>query len=47
VGPNLHGLFGRESGTAAGYSYSAAMVNKSVKWSEDEMFVYRKIFLNF
>jgi cytochrome c len=27
-------------GTAAGYSYSAAMENKQVVWSEEEMFVY-------
>lgn len=40
VGPNLNGLFTRMSGTAAGYSYSAAMVAKQVKWTEEEMFVY-------
>ncbi|RKO85095.1 cytochrome c-like domain-containing protein, partial [Blyttiomyces helicus] len=40
VGPNLHGLFGREIGTAAGFSYSAAMQSKSIHWNEDEMFVY-------
>lgn len=40
VGPNLSGLFGRTSGTTAGYTYSAAMQNKSVTWTEDEMFVY-------
>ncbi len=40
VGPNLHGLFGRKSATADGYSYSAAMANKSVVWDEENMFVY-------
>jgi cytochrome c len=40
VGPNLNGLFARKSGTADGYSYSAAMVSKQVQWSEEEMFVY-------
>jgi cytochrome c len=35
VGPNLNGLFGRKSGSVAGYSFSAA-----ITWSEDEMFVY-------
>lgn len=40
VGPNLNGLFSRQSGTAAGYSYSAAMVKKQVQWSKEEMFVY-------
>ena len=36
----MNGLFGRKSGTAAGYSYSAAMESKQVVWSEEEMFVY-------
>jgi cytochrome c len=33
-------LFGRTSGTAAGYTYSKAMQDKQVVWSEEEMFVY-------
>ncbi|KAJ3331315.1 hypothetical protein HDU76_003497 [Blyttiomyces sp. JEL0837] len=40
VGPNLSGLFGRLSGTAPGFSYSAAMQKKQVKWDDDQMFVY-------
>ncbi|TPX56642.1 hypothetical protein PhCBS80983_g04362 [Powellomyces hirtus] len=40
VGPNLHGLFGRTSGTAEGFSYSAAMQKKQVVWTEDQMFTY-------
>ncbi|KAJ3285395.1 hypothetical protein HK104_009515 [Borealophlyctis nickersoniae] len=40
TGPNLHGLFGRTSGTAAGFQYSAAMQKKQVTWDEKEMFVY-------
>jgi cytochrome c len=40
VGPNLNGLFGRKSGSVAGYSFSAAMTAKPITWSEDEMFVY-------
>ncbi|KAJ3009059.1 iso-1-cytochrome c [Thoreauomyces humboldtii] len=40
VGPNLHGLFGRTSGTAEGFSYSAAMTKKQVKWDENQMFTY-------
>eukprot|EP00252_Welwitschia_mirabilis_P004610 TRINITY_DN1491_c0_g2_i1.p1 TRINITY_DN1491_c0_g2~~TRINITY_DN1491_c0_g2_i1.p1 ORF type:complete len:114 (+),score=18.13 TRINITY_DN1491_c0_g2_i1:165-506(+) len=39
-GPNLHGLFGRQSGTAAGYSYSAANKNKAVIWGEDTLYEY-------
>ncbi|KAJ3079629.1 hypothetical protein HK102_003656 [Quaeritorhiza haematococci] len=40
VGPNLNGLFGRLSGTAAGYSYSAAMQKKQIQWDEEQMFTY-------
>ncbi|KAI8832037.1 cytochrome c-like domain-containing protein [Chytridium lagenaria] len=40
VGPNLNGLFGRSSGSAAGYSYSAAMQNKKVVWDDEQMFTY-------
>lgn len=40
VGPNLNGLFGRSSGSAAGFSYSSAMQNKKVVWDEEQMFVY-------
>ena len=39
-GPNLHGLFGRQSGLAEGYSYSAANKEKAVKWGEDTLFEY-------
>ena len=34
VGPSLHGLFGRKSGSAPGYHYSSAMQNKGVVWEE-------------
>ncbi|KAK0475107.1 cytochrome-c from the OXPHOS pathway [Armillaria novae-zelandiae] len=40
VGPNLHGIFGRKSGQAGGYSYTAANVNKGVEWSEQTLFEY-------
>ncbi|KAM0833825.1 hypothetical protein ACQ4PT_064042 [Festuca glaucescens] len=39
-GPNLHGLFGRQSGTTAGYSYSAANKNKAVDWEENTLYDY-------
>ena len=39
-GPNLHGLFGRKTGQAAGFSYSAANVNKGIEWGEDTLFEY-------
>ncbi|BEJ12121.1 hypothetical protein CspHIS471_0205810 [Cutaneotrichosporon sp. HIS471] len=40
VGPNLHGLFGRKSGQAPGFSYTAANVNKGVTWEENTLFEY-------
>ncbi|KAF5832238.1 cytochrome c [Dunaliella salina] len=39
-GPNLGGLFGRVSGTTAGFSYSKANKEKSVTWGEDTLFDY-------
>src|SRR5215813_3463693 len=35
VGPSLHGLIGRPSGTAASYTYSEAMKNAHVNWTPD------------
>ncbi|WFD38566.1 iso-1-cytochrome c [Malassezia japonica] len=40
VGPNLHGVFGRKSGQAEGFSYTAANVNKGVTWDEETLFEY-------
>ncbi|KAL7422896.1 iso-1-cytochrome c [Cryptotrichosporon argae] len=40
VGPNLHGVFGRKSGQAEGFSYTAANVNKAVTWDEQTLFEY-------
>ncbi|KXN68985.1 cytochrome c [Conidiobolus coronatus NRRL 28638] len=40
VGPNLNGIFGRKSGQAAGYSYTAANLNKGVTWDEQTLFDY-------
>jgi cytochrome c len=39
-GPNLNGLFGRQTGQAEGYSYSNANVKKGITWSEDTLFEY-------
>ncbi|CAN6475530.1 unnamed protein product [Victoria cruziana] len=39
-GPNLNGLFGRQSGTAPGYSYSAANKNMAVIWEESTLYDY-------
>lgn len=40
VGPNLHGLFGRTSGSAEGFRYSPAMKDAGVVWSADTLKQY-------
>ncbi|KAG2217787.1 hypothetical protein INT45_001112 [Circinella minor] len=40
VGPALHGLFGRQSGQVAGFSYTDANKNKGVVWNDDTLFDY-------
>src|SRR5216684_9128903 len=37
VGPNLHGLFGRKSGSKAEFSYSSAMKASGIVWNEDTL----------
>ena len=39
-GPNLNGLFGRQSGQAEGYSYSTANKTSGITWNEDTLFEY-------
>ncbi len=39
-GPNLYGVFGRQTGQAAGFSYTDANKSKGVTWSEDTLEVY-------
>ncbi len=39
-GPNLGGLFGRTSGTVAGFSYSKANKELAVTWNDDTLFEY-------
>ena len=39
-GPNLYGFFGRQSGQADGYSYSAANKKSGIVWEEDTLFEY-------
>jgi cytochrome c len=34
LGPQLNGLFGRESGTVEGYSYTDANKNANITWDE-------------
>ncbi len=40
VGPNLHGVFGRTSGTAQGYKYSDAMRDAKIVWSDESISKY-------
>ncbi len=40
VGPSLHGLQGRTSGTIAGFSYSVANKNSGIVWSNEKLFQY-------
>lgn len=37
VGPNLHGIFGRKAGTAAGFKYTDAMVKSGIVWTPENM----------
>lgn len=40
VGPSLHKVVGRESGTVAGYAYSDANKASDVTWTTDVLFEY-------
>lgn len=42
VGPSLHGLFGRKSGTVDKFKYSDAMKEKAVTWNEETLAAYLK-----
>ena len=42
VGPSLHGLFGRKSGTLAGFEYSDAMKKADITWDEATLAEYLK-----
>merc|ERR1712187_735187 len=39
-GPNLNGFFGRQSGLADGYSYSAANKKSGIIWEDQTLFEY-------
>ena len=39
-GPNLGGIFGRQSGTIEGFSYSKANKEKAVHWDENTIYDY-------
>ncbi|GAM35197.1 cytochrome c [Talaromyces pinophilus] len=40
IGPNLHGLFGRSTGSVEGYSYTDANKQANVTWNENTLFDY-------
>lgn len=37
IGPNLHGLFGRQTGAVEGFSYTDANKQKAITWNEDTL----------
>jgi cytochrome c len=40
VGPTLHGIIGRKSGSVEGFTYSDAMKNAGITWNEAELDKY-------
>ncbi len=40
VGPSLHAIQGRTSGTVPGYSYSVANKNSGIVWNNEKLFQY-------
>jgi len=41
-GPNLNGLFGRQTGQVPGFNYSDANKSKGITWGEDTLWIYLK-----
>ena len=42
LGPNLHGLIGRQTGQAPGYNYSDANKDKGITWTPETLDIYLK-----
>ncbi|XP_076762863.1 mitochondrial cytochrome C [Xylocopa sonorina] len=40
VGPNLHGIMGRKTGQAPGFSYTEANKQKGITWNKETLFEY-------
>lgn len=40
IGPNLHGLFGRQAGSVAGFAYSPALKASKIRWDEKTLGEY-------
>ena len=39
-GPNLHGVWGRQTGGASGFGYTQANINKGIVWEQDTLEIY-------
>ena len=37
IGPALHGLFGRKTGSVDGYAYTDANKQKGITWNEETL----------
>ena len=37
IGPSLHGVVGRHAGRAPGYTYSSAMKDSNIVWTEEHL----------
>jgi cytochrome c len=40
IGPNLYGVVGRRAGTKSGFSYSTAMKNSGITWTNPKLDAY-------
>jgi cytochrome c len=40
VGPNLHGIFGRQAATAGNFAYSEAMQKSGIVWDDETLAKY-------
>ncbi len=40
LGPNLFGIGGRKAASATGFTYSSAMKNSGITWSDDQLKAY-------
>eukprot|EP00041_Stephanoeca_diplocostata_P002211 m.24539 g.24539 ORF g.24539 m.24539 type:complete len:105 (+) comp13072_c0_seq1:35-349(+) len=40
VGPNLGGIFGRQTGQAPGFAYTEANQKKGITWNEETLDIY-------
>ena len=39
-GPNLHGVIGRQTGQAAGFTYTQANIDKGITWNDETLDIY-------